>query len=270
MAEQVDGGDGIRTTAEFARYWAGEGLRIASWNLRLGLGTQTWQDLRDTICADVWCLQETGDPDVGSTGLWQRVPEQDWGSAIWCKVGRVDPTPICGYEGWVCGGRYRMAGDEKCTPLFVFSVQAPTARKSAKRSAYVRSVRAIVSRIVAAVPSGSALIIGGDFNFASFGQRASGEEITTTPQERRAFDEFLASDLIALWTSVHPRDPLPQTLRWTGNKKRPFHCDGFLVTRDLAAAATCEVLTSDAILNGSDHSPVVATIPLQAFKRASP
>lgn len=236
-------------------------MRVATWNLELGRGTGAWRALRDTMPADVWFLQETEHPGVEGAVYWQRNPREPWGSAIVCGAGTIDAIHIEGYGGWVVGGRYHPDTPSGDRTLCMFSVHAPTAPKSEKATNYVAEVRTIVSRIRAVVPRGSALLIGGDFNFTSFGPRASTETYEEKSSERKALADFAEKeDLIPLWPFVHPGDPLPQTLRWKKNPVTPYHCDGFLLTSTLARGATCDVLSSSEITAASDHNPVVASL----------
>ena len=236
-------------------------MRVATWNLKFGQGTRAWRRFREAVAADLWFLQETLQPDVGGEVLWECAPGKPWGSAVVCGRGRVYPIPIRGYAGWVVGGRYGIDEVDRGAPLFTFSVHAPTAPKGEKQTDYVAEVRAIVSLILDAVPVGATLLIGGDFNFRSLGTRATGEALGTSPKERQALEEFRGRGLIPLWPSVHPGEPLPQTLRWTRNTVTPFHCDGFLLASALATRASCEVHRSDDIVAASDHNPVVADLP---------
>ena len=118
------------------------------------------------------------------------------------------------------------------------------------------SARAIVDQINTAVPIDAPLIIGGDFNFASFGERIDGEGLITNPQEQKALDGFRAESFLVAWRDLHPAAPLPQTLRWTGDRATPFHSDGYLVRGFEASRLTCEVLLRENLDAVSDHRPV--------------
>jgi hypothetical protein len=193
-------------------------------------------------------LQESHDPGSAHHALWQAVPGQVWGSAVVVRRGVVRPIAVAGYEGWVTGGEWVTHDDgQPIRQTFVFSVHSPTTDAFAERASYVSESRSIVRAIVAAVPSACELVIGGDFNFKSLGERLPSEELQTTPQEREALTEFRAASLVPAWHAAHPDRPLPQTLRWTGNRVTPYHCDGFLLRPSAAERALCEVLSTPAI-----------------------
>jgi hypothetical protein len=93
---------------------------------------------------------------------------------------------------------------------------------------YVGESRQIVRSICGEVPAGSPIVIGGDFNFKSFGQRLASEQPTNDSSEVDALREFRDLGLFVAWRDVHSDLPLPQTLRWNGAPATPYHCDGFL------------------------------------------
>jgi hypothetical protein len=208
---------------------------------------------------DVMLLQETPAPPPGSVALWRPVPGQGWGSAVVVTRGALDAVSIPGFEGWAVGGEWQTAaGQAPESRRFLFSVHSPT-KKSGKGGGYVAESRAIVRAIVAAVPPDCQLVIGGDFNFKSLGERQRDETVQTPTVERAALKEFADVGLVPAWQAVHPGKPLPQTLRWTGNRSAPYHCDGFLMWPAVAARAVCEVLTAH-WLEASDHYPVAAWV----------
>jgi len=68
---------------------------------------------------------------------------------------------------------------------------------------------------------------------------------------------------MSCWTAAHPGEPLPQTLRWTGDRSpgrtTPYHCDGILVPQAWAPGIRCDIHTADPY-RISDHNPVSATV----------
>ncbi len=117
--------------------------------------------------------------------------------------------------------------------------------------------RAIVASICDAVPSGVPLVIGGDFNFTSFGERLSTEPLANEQAELVALQEFRRRGLCVAWRDTHREEPLPQTLRWRRNASTPYHSDGFLLRGIDLAAIQCEVLSSPTVAKASDHNPLV-------------
>src|SRR5581483_3644356 len=95
-------------------------------------------------------------------------------------------------------------------PFTSFSVHAPTSTAEEPRGAYTlpshcRSCRVSVPRC----PNGAALIIGGDFNFVSFGERLPAERIANTPAELTAPHGFRRqSELFVGWRDTRPGLPL--------------------------------------------------------------
>jgi hypothetical protein len=58
---------------------------------------------------------------------------------------------------------------------------------------------------------------------------------------------------------MHPGSPLAQTLRWSGNRSTPYHCDGIFAPRALRdRLLKCEVLAGPPWERLSDHNPVLA------------
>ena len=66
-------------------------------------------------------------------------------------------------------------------------------------------------------------------------------------------------DLMPCWQTMHPRSPLAQTLRWTGNRETPYHCDGIFAPRAWRnKLLRCDVIAGAAWNRLSDHNPVLA------------
>jgi exonuclease III len=147
--------------------------------------------------------------------------------------------------------------------LFVFSVHAPTSHATRPRQPYVEEVMNILDLLGRQIPAEADLILGGDFNLRSLGERNDKETFKTSTAERKCLARFADLGLVSCWATAHPGYPLPQTLRWNGDKtpdkSTPYHCDGIFVPAAWKQGIICEVLTS-AYFEVSDHNPVVAWI----------
>jgi len=240
-------------------------MRIVTWNLKCDKAADVWLRLQSALNADIVLLQETRKPDWSHSLAWENVPGQAWGSAVLVTQGKIRSIPIEGYEGWCVGGELIETGlNANGRLLFVFSLHAPTGKSNQPRGPYVDEVVAVLNLIHARLPSDADLVLGGDFNFLSLGERKEGESLQTTPKERDALAVFKDRKLVSCWQTAHPGRPLPQTLRWSGDKtpdkSTPYHCDGVFVPQSWCSQVFCEVLTS-ACFDVSDHYPVAAWIP---------
>jgi len=66
---------------------------------------------------------------------------------------------------------------------------------------------------------------------------------------------------VPCWQERHPGEPLAQTLRWTGNRATPYHCDGLFIPRAWRARLTgAEVIQGPEWERLSDHNPVLAVV----------
>ena len=77
----------------------------------------------------------------------------------------------------------------------------------------------------------------------------------------RGFVRTLAGEfgLFNCWQAANPDQPLHQTLRWTGDRKTPYHCDGLFVPKSWKdRLESCVVLSGDDWNQLSDHNPVIA------------
>jgi endonuclease/exonuclease/phosphatase family metal-dependent hydrolase len=226
-------------------------LRFATWNLRHGAGQAVYSRLQ----ADVVFLQEATE---GPSGMWQTVPDGRWGSAVVTSLRVIRPIAVPGYEGWVVGGELESPNG----PLAVFSVHAPTSTKAVPRRPYTDEVVTILGVIRGAVTPHTPLVIGGDFNF-TLGERHPSEPLKTVAADRRALAAIAEAGLVSCWTAAHPDQPLPQTLRWSGDKSpgktTPYHCDGILVPQAWTRSVSCAIHT-DACYAVSDHNPITATV----------
>lgn len=240
-------------------------MRLVTWNLEFDKGAAVWPSLQSALAADIVLLQEAREPEWRGSSAWRNVPGRKWGSAVLAAKGAIRSIAIEGYEGWCVGGELLESGlNGHGRPLFVFSVHAPTGNSDQPRRPYVDEVVTVLNLIHAELPSGADLVLGGDFNFLSLGERKEGESLQTTPKEREALEILKAWKLVSCWQIAHPGRPLPQTLRWSGDKtpdkSTPYHCDGIFVPQSWCSHVFCEVLTS-ACFEVSDHYPVAAWIP---------
>jgi len=230
-------------------------MKLLSWNTKFARATARAVALASEVSADVVLLQE-----AQPAGLWSgalvgdMVPECDWGSWILAGSGELESILVPGYSGWVVGATWRN-GDEMA---YLFSVHVPTSSKQQLRSAYVTEARRIVAAICACVPASARLIVGGDFNFKSFGERLPSETVRTTRQETDALHEFRERGFSVAWRDCHSGKPLPQTLRWSSARSVSYHCDGFLVRGFDNASISCDVLSAG--VHASDHDPLVLDI----------
>jgi endonuclease/exonuclease/phosphatase family metal-dependent hydrolase len=138
-------------------------------------------------------------------------------------------------------------------PLRVFSIHAP-----AGRHGYVRTMHQILDGL-AAFAAGADLILGGDFNVAA-GYRQANERVRISRGEHEILDRLAREfGLSSCWQAANPGKRLAQTLRWTGNRTAPYHCDGIFAPeawlRDLVS---CRVVCGSRWKQLSDHNPVVA------------
>jgi exonuclease III len=249
----------------------GRTVRIATWNLNHGKGSAVWPCLQTSLCADILLLQETRRPDWAGALAWENLPHHDRGSAVLSTRGTLHSESFAGYEGWVAGGELVDSGfNDPDRPLFVFSVHSPSSNATCQRRSYVEEVVSILSLIEQRVPKQADLIIGGDFNFLSLGNRKESEGIRTTVEEADALRRFQGLQLVSCWVAAHPGRALPQTLRWTGDKSpdrcTPYHCDGIFIPSGWQTGLVCEVLSS-ACFEVSDHYPVVAWIQRERGSR---
>jgi endonuclease/exonuclease/phosphatase family metal-dependent hydrolase len=236
-------------------------MHLLIWNVELGRGTAAALRLADQLTADAVFLQEafTVEHWHGPVCTGQ-VHGQDWGSAVLVRDGTLEPVNIPGYTGWVVGARWLPRQATPPKHVYLFSVHSPTSTDAEPRRSYVTEARQIVRTICATVPIGAPLIIAGDFNFTSFGERLPDEPLVNTKPELAALKEFRELNLSVAWRDTHPKLPLPQTIRWKKAPATPYHCDGFLLRHIEMANAQCEVLVSESVTGQSDHNPVLLRV----------
>jgi endonuclease/exonuclease/phosphatase family metal-dependent hydrolase len=245
-------------------------MRFLSWNLDRGRAAGAWQAVAREHGADLVLLQEAMKPPSESVWHWETVLPQLWGSAVVAMDGQLHRIEVPGYLGWVTGARWSRGTQAAVDEVYVFSIHSPTHHKDTPRKSYVREARTIVDRITTVVPGDAPLVIGGDFNFASLGERLDGERRAMDPSEQTALDAFRAQGFLVAWRDLHPAAPLPQTLRWTGDRTTPFHCDGYLVRGLETSRLTCEVLVNEQYDGVSDHRPVTLVYAVNRRPRLRP
>lgn len=237
-------------------------LTIMTWNLRKNGGVVLLPQIYSALKPDILLLQECKRPNLEGSIHWQDQGHHDKGSAVVCRSGEIEPIDIPGYEGWVVGGRLVGCNFETGDrPLSVFSIHAPTGNTKRKRRNYVLEVESILGYLEENVLPHSNIILGGDFNFISLGQRLEVEDLRTSGPETRALQKLSALGLVSCWTSTHRDQALAQTLRWSNDPTKAFHCDGIFVPAEWTGQILCEIMTSDCF-KVSDHNPVIAWIPV--------
>jgi exonuclease III len=253
-------------------------MRIVTYNLHYGGHTKSnnqWQRVLNEFDPDIVLAQESFNPadyffddhlvDMERSSVWQPLPCK-WGSAILSpkyKISKIDiPNRYKDLKGWVVGGKiadFSVGG--VCRTLFVFSIHAPTQGTDEKKIPYEKKVNEILD-FIQSVTDSSDILIGGDFNITTAIRHPieEAEGLKNTKTELAIIDRLRKEfGVINSWQVIHPNECLPQTLRWSGDKKKPYHCDGIFVPISwLRHLESCEVLSDD-WHEMSDHNPVVAT-----------
>ena len=240
-------------------------MRIVSYNfLRAGSPKRCghWSRLIRNLRPDLVLAQECRPPE-SSPGerfrygqddafRWQSAGTRGWGSGLLARSASLVPIAIPDYDGWVVGGEIRnSAWSER--PLMVFSVHGPVGQRG-----YIATMHHILDH-VALLRGGADLVLGGDFNVA-VGYRQPRERVKFLRGERALLDRLTNEfDLLSCWQAANPDRPLAQTLRWMGNPRAPYHCDGVFVPRTwLPRLESCRVVRGSRWRQLSDHNPVVA------------
>lgn len=77
--------------------------------------------------------------------------------------------------------------------------------------------------------------------------------------QESGLEGILGIMLLNCWQEANPNQPLHQTLRWTGDRTIPYHCDGIFVPKAWKnRLQSCVVLTGEDWNRLSDHNPVAA------------
>jgi hypothetical protein len=243
-------------------------MRIVTFNFLAGGSARRsghWTSLRQRLAPDIVLAQECRPPPPGTRGawVWAKASRRGWGTAVFVARGAIRPIAVRGFAGWVVGGE--LEGDvwPAPRPLRVFSIHCPAGERG-----YLTSLGRIIDRL-SRLAGGAELVVGGDLNVVA-GYRGPGEPVRMARGERLLLDRFAGElGLIPCWQAMHPGAPLAQTLRWTGNRTVPYHCDGIFVPR-----AWRDRLLSAEVVRGpewellSDHNPVVADVALPASTSA--
>ncbi len=241
------------------------GLQVATYNILKG-GSQRvhWVRMIEDFSVDLLLVQESYPhhehlpplmyPDAGKQSAWQMAEKNGWGSGVFSRTGSVKPVPVPNFPGWVVGAEITGASWQAgvADPLLAFSVHAPS-----KGEAYWKQVNKLLDEIKK-VAGRREVVIGGDFNLTV--SNWPGPERPTCKQDfaiqARLADEF---GLVNCWQAANPDQPLCQTLRWTGDRTIPYHCDGIFVPKSWQdRLESCVVLAGDEWDRLSDHNPVVA------------
>ena len=233
-------------------------LRIATWNLLAGGSRQRnahWTMVHERLAPDILLTQESKKAPATfrhTTKLWNEAVEGRWGSGVFANA-RIRPIDVPGFRGWVTGGELSRSRWLTARPLRVFSVHCPPGAHG-----YVRTMHDILDALAAAARAAD-LVLGGDFNVAA-GYRAASEGVKMSRAEKELLDRITSDlGLIACWQAANPGKPLTQTLRWSGNREAPYHCDGIFVPQGWhARLRSCRVLSGAEWHALSDHNPVVA------------
>lgn len=237
-------------------------MKIATYNILKG-GSQRvhWIRMIEDYAVDLLLLQESYSrdehlppllyPDVRNQSAWEMIEKNGWGSAIFSRTGSVKRLTVPGFSGWVVGAEISGASWQ-ADPLLAFSIHAPVFKGS-----YSKSVNKILDEITK-IAECQEIILGGDFNLTL--SNWIGSERPVSKQDlaiqARLADEF---GLVNCWQSANPDQPLHQTLRWTGDRTIPYHCDGLFVPKSWKdRLQNCVVLSGDEWNRLSDHNPVVA------------
>jgi exonuclease III len=245
--------------------WAGKLIKIAAYNILKG-GSQRvhWVRMVQDYDVDLLLVQESYAPhehlppllypNAGKQSAWKRAEKNSWGSAVFSRTGAVEPVAVRNFTGWVVGAEISGAPWQAglADPLLAFSVHAPS-----KGEAYWKQVNKLLDEIKK-IAGRREIVIGGDFNIGV--SQWSGPERPTCRQDSliqvRLAEEF---ELLNCWQTANPDQPLCQTLRWTGDRTIPYHCDGIFVPRSWKdRLKSCDVIAGDEWNRLSDHNPVVA------------
>jgi len=242
-------------------------LRQAIYNILKG-GSQRvhWVKMIEDHSVDLLLVQESYPhdkhlhplkySDARSQSVSEMAEKNGWGSAVYSTSGSLKPIGVSGFAGWVVGAKIKGAFWQAgfCNSLLAFSVHA-----ASKGEAYWKQVNKLLDEI-RRVAGRSDTIIGGDFNVAV--SNWCGSDRPVSKQElaiqARLADEF---GLLNCWQEANPNQPPHQTLRWTGDRTIPYHCDGLFVPKAWKdRLVSCAVLAGEEWNRLSDHNPVVACL----------
>lgn len=240
-------------------------MRVATYNILKG-GTRRvhWVRMVEGHGVDLLLVQESyphheylpprSYPDAGGRSVWEMVKRNGWGSAVFSRTGSVRQVAVPGFAGWVVGAEITGASWQAgfADPLLAFSVHAPSEGET-----YHKQVNRLLDAI-RQVARGRDVVIGGDFNLTvshrtGLGRPARKQDLAI---QARLADEF---GLVNCWQAANPDQPPHQTLRWTGDRTIPYHCDGIFVPKAWEGRLrSCVVLAGEEWDRLSDHNPVIA------------
>ncbi|MCY2974662.1 MAG: hypothetical protein NTW52_08355 [Planctomycetota bacterium] len=239
-------------------------MKLATYNiLKGGSKLVHWSKMIDEIEVDLLLVQESYPhdshlpallyPNIQRQSIWDKAQPNSWGSGIFSKSGLLSRISIPSFDGWVVGSELTLASwqvpDER---LMVFCIHAPDGPGS-----YAGQVNRILDAI-ASIACERDIIIGGDFNLTV--SHWSGSDRKTKERDL-AIQERLTSEfgLFNCWQEANPDKQPAQTLRWSGDRTIPYHCDGLFVPKAWKERLeSCVVLSGDDWNQLSDHNPVVA------------
>jgi endonuclease/exonuclease/phosphatase family metal-dependent hydrolase len=240
-------------------------MRIATYNiLKGGMARVHWTKMFDEQKIDLLLVQESYPqhehispllyPKTSTCSVWEMVEENGWGSAVVANCGAVKKISVPMFAGWVVGAEIRNAfwqvgfGEQ----LLAFSVHAPSRNES-----YARQVNKLLDEI-ARITRGVEFVIGGDFNLTVSNGNGTGRPHTRheVAIQSRLADEF---SLINCWQEANSNSSPAQTLRWSRDRTKRYHCDGLFVPKSWKARLEmCTVLAGNEWECLSDHNPVIA------------
>jgi len=242
-------------------------MKIATYNILLGGKIRVhWVKMIEGQAVDLLLVQESFDyhehlqalqyPDARSQSVWEKVEKSRWGSAVFSRNGSVKPIRVKGFPGWVVGAKISGAAWQTgiADPLLVFSLHIPHGA-----GGYSGQVIKVLDEIKQ-VSRDQALVLGGDFNITV--SKGCGSKRRMTKKESaiqtRLSEEF---GLLNTWEAANRDLPPHQTLRWSGDRTIPYHCDGIFVPKSWKdRLKSCVVLSGEEWNSLSDHNPVVAHI----------
>jgi len=241
-------------------------MKIATYNILKGGSHRIhWMKMIEDHGIDLLLIQESYPhdehlppliyPELRQRSVWEMVERNGWGSAVYSSSGSLKQISVPGFTGWVVGALIRGATwhSPHSDSTMVFSIHAPS-----RAASYSNQVNKLLDEI-GRIASGSEIVLGGDFNLTV--SQSDDSERPVSKQDlaiqARLSDEF---GLINCWQTANPNQPLAQTLRWSGDRTVPYHCDGLFVPKSWQERLiSCDVLSGDDWNRLSDHNPVVAS-----------
>jgi endonuclease/exonuclease/phosphatase family metal-dependent hydrolase len=249
-------------------------MKVATYNILKGGARRVhWVRMIEDFGVDLLLVQESYPhdehlplhlyPHARKQSAWKMVKQNGWGSGVFSATGAVRAVAVPGYFGWVVGAKISGASWQAgvADPLLVFSIHAPNGP-----GRYHGQMNKILDGIKQ-VARGREVVIGGDFNLTvshwpGLARRTCKQDLAI---QARLAEEF---GLLNCWQVANPNQPLCQTLRWTGNRTVPYHCDGIFVPKSWKdRLQSCVVLAGDEWDRLSDHNPVVACFSSKRVRR---